>query len=257
MAAIDKTYISNYQDFDKIRNWAKGIKIPVGKYTIPLVNYMYYPDLTEEEWNEALKDHINSSIKHGFSKGKAIESFSMVLWNTDTFVDVWLIRNCPFDIVQERLKEQYGGGWSKTAFTDHNEDNLYEQIKAGTSIYDTYQRNGLGKKAKVKIDFYGHNIRDKKVRWRIEINPLFISYTGSKLFSDEEYSYWYSELFDGWYTDKELIPIDSNVCYKIGSFTKKNIVNLVKKWNLPKGTIVDFEGFCGRTLMCEYVCKVS
>ena len=37
------------------------------------------------------------------------------------------------------------------------------------------------------------------------------------------------------------MPWSSNVCTKKGCLTKKNIVNLIKKWDLPKGSIVKFE----------------
>lgn len=269
MAAIDKTYISDWNQFDMIRNWAikQQFTLKNGKI-VKLKDYIYYPNLTREEWNEMHDNAIKYAEEHYNNPEYAIQCkelygddwefnaenyFEVVLWNTPVYADIWLIRNCPFDFIQDRLKEQYGGGWSKTAFTDHNEDNLYEQIKNGTSVYDTFQRNGLGKKVKVKFHHIsGSWCRDKKCWWWINVNPY--TYCSS--------TPWYNENDDMWYWDKEAMPISSNVCHKYGSLTKKNVVNLIKKWNLPKGTIVTFENLMsfkgkGRYTMHRFFVTVS
>lgn len=244
MAAIDKTYISDWEVFDKVRNWAKKQVIPVkvGK-PIKLADYLYYPDLTKEEWDkwhderiQYAKDNYNTpeyikECKELYGEDWTFDPekyFDVVLWNTSTLVDVWLIRNCPFEEIQDRLKEQYGGGWSKQAFTDHNDENMYEQIKAGTSIYDTYQRNGLGKKARISIKTeYGIPFRDKRMWWWIEIMDP---------------SWWYDDDLNMWSKEEELLPYDTSCCNNInGPLTKKNILNLIRKWDLPKGTKLSFE----------------
>ena len=244
MAAIDKTYISNWEVFDKIRNWARDQKIPikVGE-PVNLINYMYYPDLTKQEWDkwhdEAVqyaKEHYNTpehtkECKELYGKDWVFDPenyFDVVLWNTPIFVDIWLIRNCPFEEIQDRLKEQYGGGWSKQAFTDHNDESMYDQIKNHTSIYDTYQRNGLGKKARISIKtVYGRPFRDKKIWWWIDILS---------------FGWWYDDKLNIWSKEEELLPYNTSCCTKIkGTLTKKNILNLIQKWDLPKGTKLSFE----------------
>lgn len=50
-------------------------------------------------------------------------------------MDKWLIRNCPIDFIQKRLKEQYG--------------NDYDDIKNGNC--EMYERNGLGKNIHFKV----------------------------------------------------------------------------------------------------------
>ena len=277
MAGIDKTYISNWDVFDKIRNWAikQQFTLKNGQI-IKLIDYLYYPYLTKEEWDEWHDERVKYAEEH-YNTPKYIaeckrdygddwefnaeDYFDVVLWNTPTYVDIWLIRNCPFEEIQNRLKEQYGGGWSKTAFTDHNEDNLYEQIKNGTSVYDTFQRNGLGKKAKVKFhNIVGSWCRDKDCQWWIEVNPYWIGEKRTKF--DIGDSPWYNENDDMWYWDKEAMPWTSNNCTKKGSLTKKNIVNLIKKWNFPKGTIVKFENLMsfkgkGRYIMHEFYVTIG
>lgn len=270
MAGIDKTYISDYQTFDEIRNWAikQSFTLKNGQ-VIKLKDYLYYPDLTKEQWNEWHDEQIKYAEEHYNTpeyiaqckelygddwEFNAEKFFDVVLWNTPTYVDIWLIRNCPFEIIQDRLKEQYSGGWSKTAFTDHNNDDLYTQIKEHRSIYDTYQRNGLGRKAKVTFhNLFGNSIRDKNCFWWIEVDPYWLRNKRTSI----ETSPWYNEDVNMWYWDTEAMPWTSNICTKRGSMTKKNIVNLIKKWNLPKGTIVKFRTEMGRYLYHEFYCTVN
>ena len=242
MAAIDKTYLNNWEQFDTVRNWAldKSFKLKNGE-TIYLKNYMYYPNLTKEEWDERHKNAIEYAQEHYNTpeyithakelygddwEFNAENYFDVVLWNTPVYVDIWLIRNCPFDFIQDRLKEQYGGGWSKEAFTNHNDNDMYEQIKNHTSIYDTYQRNGLGKNTKVRFRGYKYVPRDKKCWWWVQAKGI---------------DWWYNDDDKMWYSDEEAMPISSNTAHFYGALTKKNIVNIVKKWNLPKDIELHFE----------------
>ena len=270
MAAIDKTYVSDWDTFNEIRNWANKQQFTLknGK-VVQLSSFLYYPDLTKEEWDEMHNEAINYAKKH-YNTPEYAEAckelygedwvfdperyFEIVLWNTPTYVDIWLIRNCPFEYVQDRLKEQYGGGWSKTALTDHNEGDMYQQIKEGRSIYDTFERNGLGKNAKVTFhNISGHECRDKKCFWWIEVNPYWLGNKPSGIVS----SPWYDSDADMWYWEEEAMPWDTNSCHKRGPMTKKNIVKLIKKWDLPKGTIVRFSNTYKRYIMHEFYCVVK
>lgn len=251
MAAIDKTYISDWETFDEIRNWALKQRIPLKDGTsVSLRDYMYCPDLTKEEWDENVE----------LCKDRG-EKYYVVLWNTPTFVDVWLIKNCPFEYIQDTLKEQYGGGWSKLAFTSHNDDDMYAQIKEGRSIYDTYQRNGLGKKAKVVFHHIsGSWCRDKKCWWWIDVNPGWVGNKKLDWFSMP--MFWYNRHKNMWYCEQELMPTTESTCTEYnGCLTKKNVVNIIKRWNLPKGTIVKFDNLMGikgkRYLMHSFWCEVK
>lgn len=276
MAGIDKTYIRDWNVFDKVRNWAINQKfILKNGQEIHLKDYLYYPDLTKEEWDEMhdecvkyAEEHYNNPEYNKQCKElygddwefDAENYFDVILWNTPTYVDIWLIRNCPFEEIQDRLKEQYGGGWSKAAFTNHNEPDLYEQIKAGISVYDTFQRNGLGKKAKVKFhNIFGSWCRDKECYWWIEVNPYWINNKRTQFESPQP---WYNEDDDMWYWDEEAMLCTCNTCTKNGCLTRKNIVNLIKKWDLPKGTIVKFENIIsfkgkGRYIMHSFFVSVE
>lgn len=236
MAAIDKTYISDWETFDKIRNWAKQQQFTLSNgQVIKLGDYLYYPDVTKKEWEEWSAE---------YKKEHPEWVFELVLWNTPTYVDVWLIRNCPFDEIQDRLKEQYGGGWSKEAFTDHNDNDMYEQIKNGTSVYDTYKRNGLGRDAHVCFKrLYGSPIRDKKLWWWVTV--------------EKPNNFWYNEETNTWHVDRELLPTNTNTCHFKGTLTKKKVVNIIKNWDLPEGSVVRFEALYKRYLMHTFEAIVT
>ena len=257
MAAIDKTYLNKWEDFNKVRNWAltQSFKLKNGQI-IHLKDFLYYPDMTKEEWDEWHKNSIEYAQEHYntpeyIAQAKELYGddwefnaenyFEVVLWNTPTYVDIWLIRNCPFDFIQNRLKEQYGGGWSKEAFTNHNDSDMYEQIKNHTSIYDTYQRKGLGKNAKIRFFDYreGNLLRDKKLIWFVEVNPYWYKNKRLPVF---ESIYSYNENDNMWYAEEEAMPWNSNMAVFHGTLTKKNIINLVRKWNLPKNVYIKFLG---------------
>ena len=232
MAGIDKTYLTSYEDYKKVIDWCKdkSFKLSNGQIIYPS-DFIYYPDITDKDFKEG----------------------EVVLWNTPTYFDIWLIRNCPFDFIQNRLKEQYGGGWSKTAFTDHNES-LYEQIKNGTSPYDTYVRPETGKKIKIERIF-GMPFKDSNMCWHIE-TPYWIK---DKRSNNKE-TMWYNEDTDEWYTKDEELPWTSSAKFVKGPLTKKNIYNMVRKWKLPKGTQMIFDGtysFHGkRYLVTQYLVTI-
>lgn len=248
MAGIDKTYISDWKTFDEIRNWAlKQQFILKNKQVIRLKDYLYYPYLTEEEWIEN---------ERAFKEKHPDSTYEVILWNTPTYADIWLIRNCPFEVIQDRLKEQYGGGWSKTAFTDHNDPNMYEQIKNYCSIYDTFQRNGLGQKSKVRFHkVLGFPFRDKKCYWNVNVNPFSIN--GKIIKPNYSDSPWYNKNDDAWYFNAEAMPWTYNVAYYKGHLSKKKIVRLVKKWNFPKHTIVLFTQTYRRHIVNEFYVTVE
>ena len=53
MAAIDKTYLNKWEDFDKVRNWALKTSFTLKNgEKVNLRDFIYYPNLTKEEWDE-------------------------------------------------------------------------------------------------------------------------------------------------------------------------------------------------------------
>lgn len=112
MAGIDKTYLSRWEDYEKLRDWCKDREVSFHGFIPgkePIYASDFLADYTKEEFEEDLR----------YAGGGGI-----VVWNTPTYFDVFLIRNCPFDFIQNRLKEQYSSD--------------YENIKSGNSVYDKW-----------------------------------------------------------------------------------------------------------------------
>lgn len=222
MAAIDKTYISSFEDYKKVVEWAKdkSFKLKNGQVIKPYY-YIYYPDITKEEWDKWEKEYLEKNPN---------SHFWMVLWNTPTYLDIWLIKNCPFDFIQERLKEQY------------DYDNFYDLIKIGKSPYDTFERPKSSKKISIRKPY---SRRNKNIWWRVEVE-------------NDTYDFWYNSKDNQWYCEEEAMPITSNVCSSIhGPLTKKNVYNIVKNWNLPVGTKVIFQGVMKRYLVAFYEATIK
>lgn len=113
MAAIDKTYV-NKKQYLQVREWwiktRKKQKREIGH------EIWLYPFSVLEIYDTAENGYkLLETLP--LSSNKDIEWFSdddndyRALWNTSTKVDVWLSLNCPFDFIQDTLKEQYGEDW--------------------------------------------------------------------------------------------------------------------------------------------------
>lgn len=252
MAAIDKTYLYKWEDYVKLRDWCQSVGTIVDDYgnTITPLNWLWEND--EDDFNEVITRQIKECkeryqrgeykrlVDEGYITQEEYDNWDVMkhiwgipVWNTSTELDVWLIRNCPIDFIQDRLKEQYGGGWSKQAFTAHNDDSMYEQVKNRTSPYDTYQRNGLGKNIRVNknvFPIYSGN------------NRYWTHFDVSVEFPDGRYG-WYKEEYDYWKSDDELANSggsSSSHCMIKGKPKFKTLYRRLQKWDLPKGTIVTF-----------------
>ena len=196
---------------------------------------MNYNNLTKVEFDSYKETFIETYCKnYNTTYEEAAKHFSMVLWNTPTWLDIWLIRNCPIEFIQDRLKYQYG--------------EEYEQIKNGTSAYDTYKRNGLGKNFHYKVirkpnwkpcyNFYytdhfnndKHYKEHKKPWWLITIedtktvNPIL---------------WWANTEHNYWTCSEEGLPFNCNMMdIKRKNLNIHSIIRIIKKWDLPDGSQV-------------------
>lgn len=107
MAALDKTYVSNWKDYKEIRDWAlvTDVIYPNGINAGKMIEWFYFPDLTEEDFDNKTE---------------------IPLWNTDCAVDSFLYKNCPFELVQNRLKEQYCDTSSLNPICKHEKGNHFK-----------------------------------------------------------------------------------------------------------------------------------
>ena len=112
MAGIDKTYIKTYNQYKEVHEWCKNIVVTFDDTFVKNVSFKPFDFIykyTEDDFNQLP------------------ENGELVLWNTPCYMDQWLIKNCPIDFIQKRLKEQYG--------------DYYDDIK--NDNFDTYEHNGL------------------------------------------------------------------------------------------------------------------
>ena len=247
MAAIDKTYLKRWEDYITLKFWLHSI----GKVTDDFGNTFrpldfFWDEWTEEDFNNAIQKELHR-IKQIYSEGgykwyldeglmtqEEYDNFvpfdhvsGVPVWNTPRYFDVWLIRNCPFDFIQNRLKEQYGGGWSKETFTNPDEDNMYIQIKNKTSCYDTYNRNGLGKNIRINKNLFS------------KTSCKGTCYTSTCIlidFPDEDFI-WYHEDTDSWPSRNDLrnYSSSSSSCFSCKGIMKpKTIFRKLQKWDLPE-----------------------
>lgn len=234
MAWIDKTYVDNYKDYKRLYDWCASVGTVTDDYGTR-INPLWYINIWEEKNFEGKKDNGLGGLP---------------VWNTPEYFDVWLIRNCPIDFVQNRLKEQYGGGWSKTALTDRQEESEYQLIKEHKAKCDLYQRNGLGKNAVMSVEWkYNYRFKNSGMWWWIEV-----------LDTNKGDMWCYNDYTDYWVNkgQGEMKPWNTNICDRIhGPLSMKRVLRMIRKWNLPEGTHVRFEATYKRYVIKEFVVTVK
>lgn len=199
MAAIDKTYVSSWEEYKEIRDWAikTNVIYPNGDIGSKMINWFYFPYLTEGDFKED-KEYI--------------------LWNTSEIVDMFLYKHCPFELVQERLKEQY----SDLSYLDREPINEHE----------------VG----------NHFIIPKKFINRI---VYWQWYCIAVKYNER---YWgYNTETDQWVSTNELGKFHQYYLY-IKLTSKKALARQIRKWNLPKGAAISIN--CMRYLhKCKIVIR--
>lgn len=236
MAYIDKTYIVDYQQFKEVRDWCKGkiVELPNGlKYHAE--NFLNDKDMSEEYFNNWKNEIIENRMRtYGETYEKAYKNAEIPLWNTPYYFDIWLIKNCPIQFIQDRLKYQY--------------DDEYEQIKNGTSSYDTYKRNGLGKNFHYKVI--------RKPNWNPRYKFTYVDRLGNdKCYKENQKPWWLITIEDTktinpiswwvntehnyWTCSEEGLPFNSNMLdIKRKNLNIHAIIRMIKKWDLPVGSQV-------------------
>lgn len=218
MAGIDKTYTEKYTNYVKLKNWARGrfFKLSNGQKLYP-TDYIY-------DW------YTEKSFGNG----------SVPVMNTSCELDYFLIKECPLEFVQERMKEVYS-------------EEYYNAIKNGTSKWDSFTKEGnIATEFKiVKYPWYG-----KCNRW-----VRFLSSVTNRLYypfawiecTHPEIDLNYNDEDNLWVWENELGIWNSNVCHK-KICTIKSVIRHLRKWKLPKGTVVKVSGrYVGETW--EIHCK--
>lgn len=255
MAAIDKIYVDSFEKYKLFKDWCikqPKLKDKYGK-EISLINYVF----NYTEWKEGA---------------------SLPICRCPYYLDAYLIRNCPFDFIQDELMLNYGkwsqdmideaydvvikrGGnktdsgiypWlSKEDFSivngkiylDRGETD-YDLIKSGKLYSTPYidKNYNVGKSFKVverPKQLYNRPFKCK--RWFIHVDI------------PEELDYiWYHGNTNTWDFSGEFVISNStsNCCTKYK--TIRAIKRAIIKWKLPVGTIVTCTGrYVGDTYKFE------
>lgn len=192
MAGIDKTYTNSYKEYTELKEWAKD-KV----YTCP----------------NGIKLYPKYSI-YDFWKEEDFKDKELPIMNTSCSMDYFLIKYCPLQFIQDRMKAVY-------------DEDYYNSIKNSTSEYDTFTKEGkYGKHCKVIKK------PDVMTKTPIGYKKWFI-----QLWEPDDYKYiWYNGDKNIWIWSNELGIGESNTCRRFKSI--KSVIRNICKWKLPIGTIV-------------------
>ena len=198
MAAIDKTYVKSWSQIKETIDWAKTVGTVIDDYGNK-INPMWWLDgWTEERFNEWMSESSWGEVP---------------MWNTPEYFDIWLIRNCPIEFIQNRLKEQYASD--------------YDDIKNHKIEADTYVRN-VGKHFTIEVKECNTHFKDDDLTWFIDVDDM-----------------WYDEKTNTWrHMYLEPGPWTSSSLFMKGNINKRKLQRLIKRWKLPVGSVM--------YLRCDY-----
>lgn len=211
MAYIDKTYTSSWDEYQELVDWAMKNKFtcPNG-IKVDIMNSIY--PYRKEDWAE------------GWVPGE-----ERPVMNTSYTDDYFLIKYCPLRLVKDRMTEVYGKEY-------------IDSVLSGKSEFDGYEeRIERGRKFRCT----------RKPKRGYNQNRAFVRYRNGKV----KYGKWFVEVWRGetclWYNEDYDLWVDWNNG-ELGnggySFSNVNTIKALKrkirKWNLPKGSVVKVTDRC-------------
>lgn len=211
MAGIDKIYVNNWKDFCEVRDYFMNTEfVGINGTKCVLKNYMYDVEHITEDYFDGERE--------------------VPVTNTPCKVDYYLAMYCPVKAVQEYLDRAYKGNWRNVDYW---------------SDYTKFNRNSGSKIKVIKYPKFGkiNKALNQRFGWHIKV------YTTRKIYDDYSRNYFkyddhpiYYKDTNQWIYDNELeFPIDKSwdLCnYK----TIKSLIRNIRKWKLPKGSIVTAHG---------------
>ena len=221
MAGIDKTYVTCLEDYVEVKDWASSVGTVTDDFGNTFSPLDWMAEYEETEFNESIKSQRNwwidfyedpthlQKAKESLGQDwefKSEEVGELVLWNTPTYFDIWLIRNCPIDFIQKRLQFQYSDS--------------YEEIKERRSEYDLYVRPAASKHFKVLPLSSFPRIRARNL-W------LYIQSEGSDWMYDDEMKLWSHWL--------ECRQWNTNTMDAKGPITRRKLKRIISKCGFPAG----------------------
>ncbi len=202
MAGIDKTYTDLYSDYIKLKEWAKDKTIKF--YTGAIIN---------------VKDYIYDWDEEDFTR-------ELPIMNTPTSLDIFLIQNCPFDFVQDRMKAVY----PKSTYKE------FKEMK-----FPTDRPSHLKQNRKIKIIQKG-NLELLNKGWSSHQNWWLQSKDNSMGFDDD---------IKVWVMYSDYLPNNTNTSHHKNI---KGLIRFLRKQYLPSG--IEFELF-GRYVDEHFLIKIK
>lgn len=244
MAAIDKIYVDKFEDYLLFKEWCKKQQRIKDKYgdECSISDYLY-------QWES-------------FENGE-----SYPIFNAPYYIDAYLIKNCPFEFIQDQLKFNYGyksQEWIDDAYNtvmNRNNENKnfytwltpddfkivdgvvtmpnepisdYELIKDGKLYATPYTQKKyiIGKHIKcIKHPPIQYNISFKREHWWVQVDlPEELEYVE------------YNKKYNTWDFSDEFIARESISSTCVRYKTIRAIKRAIKKWKLPIGTTIECTG---------------
>ena len=256
MAAIDKIYVNKFEHYLLFKKWCEKQPKLKDKYgtECSISDYLY-------KWES-------------FEDG---ESYPIL--NAPYYIDAYLIRNCPFDFIQDELKLNYGymtQEWINEAYNavmnkNYENINFYTLLTLGdfkivdgvvTMPYEPISDYELIKEGKLYATPYtqkkytvGNHIKCIK-HPSIQYNRSFgCNFWWVQVDPPKELGYmWYHKDYNSWDFSEEFVisKSRSSVCFKYE--TIRAIKRAIRKWKLPIGTTIICTGRCS---CATYVFQVT
>lgn len=217
MAGIDKTYV-NYEQLLEAVAWAKNI----GEVTLEN-GHKFFP----LDWIKG----YNDIDENGVLQEEKLEGDVYVLWNTPTWLDRWLWCNCPLSFVKQRLQEQY----KLDSLKEFEEWTYVPEPKRTAKYKFITEPNDFGPRWKWLM-----NNDRRKNPWPGSCKQA--TYHIDVRVPEEVRERSYDKQTDNWYNPFGMLPAYNDYIWQEHhkhAPTKKSIIRQLRKWNLPKGTIVE------------------
>lgn len=204
MAAIDKCYVDNYQDYLDFKNWCEN-----KSFVTPRGNKIN------------LKNIYFEYKKEDFENGE-----ERPIFNTPTYIDNYLYHNCPLKFIQDWIQDRYFiKGYRKGDPEDVQKELKLPEYKPCKRV--KVLKRGLGNLPWKQRSSYTNK---KFGIWWIDVKP------------EKEYGFFrYNEKKDYWLLpNEEDVWTISSCCSR--SSVKAIIRKILKVWKLPKNCIVTIKG---------------
>lgn len=256
MAAIDKIYVNTFEEYKLFKDWCEQ-----------------QPKIKDKYGTEgSLTDYL-----YGWGKFEGNRPIFMAPY----YIDAYLIRNCPFDFIQDELKFNYGYKSQEqiddiyNIVMNRNDENKHfytwlspDDFKIVDGVitmpnepisdYELIKERKLYATPYTQREYIiGDYIKCIKHPSRFYNTPFECNFWWIQVDTPDELGYmWYHEKYNSWDFIDEFVISDhcSSTCIRYKSI--RAVKRAIRKWNLPVGSIVTCSGkYIGDTYKFKVVKK--